>query len=163
LLIDQAWLGHAAQGAGLRGVTMIFAYGVHVVAAAAWLGSLPPLLLALSESRGFAPEMTPLLLSRYSRLALAAVLLLVAGGLANVGFRAGCAIGRLFAGEYGHLLALKAGLFASMLCLAAFNRLIAMPGLPGRAAALRRSVALELALGVLVLAVTAALGVTPPP
>ncbi len=167
LLVDQAWLGHAAQGgAGFRGGAMILVYCIHVLAAAAWLGGLPPLLLALVEQSDFAAdarEATCSLLARYSRLALAAVMLLFVSGLANAGFRVGGAFGRLLGSEYGQLLAMKAALFASMLGLALFNPFVAMPALPARAPALRMSVTLELTLGVVVLAVTAALGVTPPP
>jgi putative copper export protein len=93
LLISQAWLGHAAQGgAGLYGAIMITVYVTHALATAAWVGGLPPLLFALVEQRRFAPnearECTLDILSRFSLMAMVAVTLLLASGIANAGFRA---------------------------------------------------------------------------
>jgi putative copper resistance protein D len=175
LLLDQAWLGHAAEGgAGFYGALLIAVYGVHVLAAGAWVGGLPPLLFALFEqsrlSPGEAPEGTLEILSRYSATAMVAVTLIVLSGAANAGFRVGFSIARLFDSDYGIVLAAKAGAVASMLALAFFNRFVAMPRLRASApggqapvARLRASVAFELALGLVVLGFAAALGVTPPP
>lgn len=175
LLVDQAWLGHAAEGgAGLYGATMIFAYSVHVLAAGAWVGGLPPLLFALVETGRAAPkeasEGALHLLQRFSIMGMVAVVLIVATGAANAGFRVGFTFDEFFGAEYGLVLAVKAALVAAMLALAFFNRFIFMPRLraasdPSLAlvARLRASVGLELALGVLVLGVAAVLGVTPPP
>ncbi len=46
LLIDQAWLGHAAEESGAWGAFILAVYCAHVLAAATWLGGLAPLLLA---------------------------------------------------------------------------------------------------------------------
>jgi putative copper resistance protein D len=102
LLISQAWLGHAAEGgAGLYGAVMITVYGVHMLAAGAWVGGLPPLLFALVEQRRFGPhearEWSVDILSRYSLMAMVAVTLIVLSGIANAGFRvARPRIARLF-------------------------------------------------------------------
>ena len=57
LLISQAWLGHAAEGGtGLYGDIMVTVYSTHVIAAAAWVGGLPPLLFALVDQRLFGPN-----------------------------------------------------------------------------------------------------------
>ena len=71
LLVSQAWLGHAAEGGDtLLGATMIVAYAVHVLAAAAWLGGLPPLLARMATLRTRAPPAAILrLLSRFSGMA----------------------------------------------------------------------------------------------
>jgi copper resistance protein D len=175
LLISQAWLGHAAQGgAGLYGAIMITVYATHALATGSWVGGLPPLLFALVEQRRFAPNearvCTVDILSRFSLMAMVAVTLLVASGIANAGFRVAGSFGKLFYTEYGDALLLKVTLVSVMLALAYFNRFIAMPRL--RAGTLKgmkhiiwlgRSVTLELALGVLVLGAAAILGITPPP
>ncbi len=175
LLIDQAWLGHAAEGgAGLYGMVMIVVYSVHVLAVGAWVGGLPPLLFARVEQRDFSPaearEATLDILSRYSVMAMVAVSLIVVTGIANAGFRVGGSFDRLFDTHYGCVLSTKASVVAVMLGLACFNRFVAMPRLRAapkadmtQIARLRASVACELVLGVLVLAVAAVLGVTPPP
>jgi putative copper resistance protein D len=172
LLIDQAWLGHAAEGAGLHGALMLTVYSIHVLAAAAWVGGLPPLLFALAEQRRSPPPearaATLDILSRYSLMAMVAVSLIVASGIANAGFRVGFSFDRLLDADYGAVLAAKAGAVGAMLALAFFNRFIAMPRLRAAGgvaptARLRASVAVELALGVLVLGIAAVLGVTPPP
>jgi putative copper resistance protein D len=175
LLVSQAWLGHAAEGgAGLYGAVMIMIYGVHAIAAAAWVGGLPPLLFALVEQRRFGPEdareWSVDILLRYSLMAMISVTLIVLSGIANAGFRVAGSFDKLFDTDYGNALFTKIGVVAIMLVLAYFNRFVALPRL--RAASLkgmrqinrlRYSTALELVLGVAVLAVAAVLGITPPP
>lgn len=171
LIIDQAWLGHAAEGTGLAGVAMPSVYSIHVLAAAAWVGGLPPLLFVLNELRmRSAPEAlvaTLKVLSAYSAMAMIAVLAILATGIANIGFHGGPASGRLFSTDYGHVLAIKLALVAIMLAFAGFNRLVAMPGLRAgeevMPARLQLSIAIELAFGLLVIGAAALLGVTPPP
>jgi putative copper resistance protein D len=168
LLISQAWLGHAAEG----GAMMIVVYCVHVLAAAAWVGSLPPLVFALADLRGLKPaeacERIYETLSRYSVMAMAAVGLIVISGAVNAGFRSEFSPGRFLDANYGLVLLVKTVGVSAMLGLACFNRFVVMPGLrastgDSQAARLRISVTLELALGVLVLGVASILGITPPP
>lgn len=175
LLISQAWLGHAAQGgAGLYGVIMIIAYAVHMLASAAWVGGLPPLLFGLVEQRRFdlehARECTLDILSRFSAMAIVAVTLLVATGITNAGFRVAGSFGKLFYTEYGNALITKIAIVSAMLALAYFNRFVATPllrrtSLEGitKIVWLGRSVTVELVLGVLVLGAASVLGITPPP
>ncbi|MGO9007474.1 MAG: CopD family protein [Beijerinckiaceae bacterium] len=175
LLISQAWLGHAAEGgAGLYGAFMIIAYSVHMFAAGAWVGGLPPLLFALVEQRHFDPhearDWSLDILSRYSLMAMVAVTLIVVSGITNAGFRVAGSFDKLFCTDYGSVLFTKVGVVAVMLALAYFNRFVAMTrlrvaSLKGMAQIdkLRTSVAFELVLGVLVLGVAAVLGITPPP
>jgi len=175
LLISQAWLGHAAQGgAGVYGVILITVYAIHMFAAGAWVGGLPPLLSGLIEQRSFSPEEARLctvdILLRFSAMGMVAVTLIVATGIANAGFRVAGSFGVLFDTEYGNALFTKIGIVAVMLALAYFNRFVFMPKL--RRAELKgikhinrlgRSVGFELVLGVFVLAAAAVLGITPPP
>ncbi len=174
LLVSQAWLGHAAEGgAGLRGAAMITAYGVHVLAGAAWAGGLPPLLFALVEQRGAAADCAAgnlKILTRFSAMGMTAVTLIVLSGAANAGFRVSGSFGRLFDTRYGDTLLVKLTLVALMLALACYNRFVAMPRLrraPASSAmqmtALVGNVGAELVLAIFVLGAAAALGVTPPP
>ncbi|WP_296707461.1 CopD family protein [Rhodoblastus sp.] len=175
LLVDQAWLGHAAEGgAGLWGALMILAYSAHVLAGAAWLGGLPPLFFVLqaTQDRGEAEEAgNPVAaLTHFSILALPAVTLILISGVANVAFRVGSSLHALFLADYGYVLCAKAALVAAMLALACYNRFVALPRLheshasgAGALAKTRASVGCELALGLFVLGAAALLGVTPPP
>jgi putative copper resistance protein D len=175
LLISQAWLGHAAEGgAGLYGAIMITVYSIHALAAAAWVGGLPPLLFALVEQRHFGPhearEWSVDILSRYSLMGMVSVTLIVASGIANAGFRVVGSFDKLFDTSYGNVLFTKIGVVAVMLVLASFNRFIAMPRLRaaslkgmGQINRLRYSVGFEVVLGLAVLGVAAVLGITPPP
>ncbi len=178
LLVDQAWLGHAGEGSGLRAVAMISVYCIHVLAAATWVGGLPPLLFALWElnSQQADPkhEARRAMLTRFSTVGVIAVATVVVTGALNAGFRTG-----LLAehanwsgnwGSYGPVLMVKASLVAVMLALACYNRFVAIPRLraiqgddAAQAGGLRRSVAAEIFLGALVLAAAALLGMTPPP
>jgi putative copper resistance protein D len=174
LLVTQAWLGHAAEGGtGLYGAAMIVVYAIHALAAAAWVGGLPPLLFALAEHRCAAPEVarkeTLDILSRYSLMAMVAVTAIVVSGIANAAFRTAGSLGKLFLTSYGDALCLKVVAVAVMLGLAIVNRFVAMPHLRRsrdnlrQVTWLRRSVTFELVLGVAVLGATAVLGLTPPP
>ena len=174
LLVSQAWLGHAAEGgAGLKGAAMIAAYGVHVLAGGAWVGGLAPLLFVLVEQHQTAenPALENLrILYRFSAMGMAAVTLIVVSGTINAGFRVAGSFGKLFDTAYGDVLCAKLALVALMLALAYFNRFVAMPRLcrasgdcATQTMAVTRNVAVELALGALVLAAAAVLGITPPP
>jgi copper resistance protein D len=174
LLITQAWFGHSADSRGLYRAIMIMVYGIHTLAAAAWVGGLPPLLLALIEQRRSSPlearESALDILARFSLMAMTAVSLLVASGAANAIFRVNGSLGKLFDSAYGDMLFKKLVLVAAMLAFACVNRFILMPKL--RTASLkgmvpivwlRNSVTLELVIGILVLGASATLGITMPP
>jgi putative copper resistance protein D len=175
LLISQAWLGHTAEGgAGLYGALMITVYSVHVLAAGAWVGGLPPLLFALAEQRHLDPQEARArsldILLRYSLMAMVAVTLIVISGIANAGFRVAGSFDKLYDTAYGTVLFTKIGLVAIMLALAYFNRFIALPRLRiapfegmAQIVGLRASVAGELVMGAAVLGLAAVLGITPPP
>ena len=169
LLVSQAWLGHAAEGGDtLAGFVMIAVYAVHVLAGAAWLGGLPPLLARIAQlRRTAAPPWAHLqLLSRYSLMAAFAVALVLASGIANAAFRVGAHFGAFVATAYGDVLLSKVALVGIMLAFAAYNRLVAMPrlrGTDGASTGLVTSIGCEIGLGLLVLLAAAVLGITPPP
>ena len=174
LLITQAWFGHSVDGKGLYRANMITVYAIHVLATAAWVGGLPPLLFALIEQRRFGPpearDCTLDVCSRFSLMAMIAVTLVVTSGIANAGFRVEGSFLKLLDSDYGDVLLKKLAVVAAMLAVAYFNRFIAMPRL--RAASskgmrpitwLRYSVAFDVVLGALVLGASAILGITMPP
>ena len=99
-------------------------------------------------------------------------MLLAATGIANIAFIVGLqGVTTLPSSSYGRLLLLKLLAFAVMLACAALNRFVLTPnlgrglgsGAPAQAlAALRRSVGLETAAAVAVLALVAVLGTLEP-
>ena len=120
LLISQAWLGHAAEGgAGLYGDIMVTVYSIHVIAA----GRLGRRAAATALcARGATPvcsyearEWSLDILSRYSLMAMVAVTLIVASGIANAGFRVAGSFGQLFDTSYGDALFTKIWVVTVML------------------------------------------------
>ena len=172
LLMSQAWLGHAVEGgATMYGAVMIVAYAAHVLAAAAWVGGLPPLAFALVERHAGSDAKAVLDLSlRYSAMAMVAVGVIIFSGVANTAFHTGGSLAELAASGYGVILFTKLVLVATMLLLAAINRFAIMPRLQGDRdlgakgfRALRKSIVFEGVLAVLALGAAAVLGITPPP
>jgi hypothetical protein len=60
-------------------------------------------------------------------MAMIAVTLVVASGIANAGFRVAGSFGKLFDSAYGAVLLKKLAVVAAMLAVAYFNRFIATP------------------------------------
>jgi putative copper resistance protein D len=165
-----AWGGHGAADPGAAGVVHAIADVIHLLAAGTWLGALLCFVLLLTSDR--AAEAQHQALKRFAGIGSAAVAAILASGLVNGWFLVGPRhLDGLIATDWGRLLLVKLALFAAMLALAALNRLRLTPRLeasltgdPAAAlSALRRSVALESALGLGVLALVAVLGVLAPP
>jgi len=145
---------------------------VHLAAAGVWIGGLPALAVLLwLAGRAAGADARPyavLAARRFSRTALALVSALVLSGLWSTWVQVGSVAG-LLGTRHGRLLLVKLLAFAAMLVLAALNRRL-MPALAGDAATvgrpamrrLSRFVAAEAALALFVLAVVAAMTVTPP-
>ena len=145
---------------------------VHLAAAGVWIGGLPALAVLLwLAGRAAGADARPyavLAARRFSRTALALVSALVLSGLWSTWVQVGSVAG-LLGTRHGRLLLVKLLVFAAMLVLAALNRRL-IPTLAGDAATagrpamrrLSRFVAAEAALALLVLAVVAAMTVTPP-
>jgi len=119
----------------------------------------------------YRPQLTSVLSisHRVTGIALSVGTLLLTGVI-NTLYLAG-SVAALSDTDYGHLLLIKAALFLGMVAIAAVNRLRLTPRLLAdtslRAAQdtlcqLRRNVAIEVATGVIIIAVVAVLGVTPP-
>lgn len=168
-----AWAGHGTADDGAAGLAHAAADIVHLLAAGVWLGALLVLgFLLLVKDPG--PKGLAALhrgLKGFSGIGSVVVAALVASGLANSWFLIGLRhLSDFASGRWGQLLLVKLTVFAAMLVLAALNRYQLTPNLGTAIAAdpaaslkaLRRSLALETAAGLLVLALVAALGVLDP-
>lgn len=150
--------GHAARAEPVALMApLVFA---HAVAVVFWAGALPGLIVAL---RG--PD-TAALLARFSRLALPMVVLLVASGSVLAWRQIGTLAG-LTSTAYGAVFLAKMALFGCLLALAAWHKLHLTPLLATNGPLARlhfhRSLRLELGLLLVLLALTAAFRLTPPP
>lgn len=161
-----AWTGHAGSTAGVVGYLHLVADALHLIAVAAWIGGLVPLILLLvAASRSKSPSPAYEVVGRFSMLGLVSVATLVLTGLINSAILVG-SFRALIVTEYGELLLFKLALFGTMLTLALINRLALTPQLaqPGRRAQrwLTRNSAIELALGLAILAIVGMLGMLHP-
>ncbi|HTV44105.1 MAG TPA: copper homeostasis membrane protein CopD [Stellaceae bacterium] len=182
LLGSLAWSGHGGATPGRPGELHLAADIIHLLAAGAWLGTLLPLALFLTELRhpagtvGMAAARR--VIHRFSVLAGLSVAILFAAGLVNTWFLAG-SIPALIGTLYGRLLLAKITIFAMMVVIGAVNLLRMAPRLAGAADAgrtdggsphramaasdhLRRNAMIEAALGLVVLGIVGLLGILPP-
>jgi putative copper resistance protein D len=144
----------------------------HLAAAGAWVGGLPALAMLLwLAGRAAGADARPyavLAARRFSRAALALVGVLMASGLWSIWVHVGTVAG-LLGTRHGRLLLVKLVAFVAMLALAALNRRL-ITALSGEAVTvgrpamrrLSRFVAAEAGLALFILAIVAALTVTPP-
>ena len=135
---------------------------VHLMVAAYWIGSLPPLAWV---SRRDGPQAARLV-EDWARVAAVAVPVLAAAGLVLAWWIVG-GIGQLLGSWYGWALIAKVALVAVLLGFAAWHRFRLTPALaaraPGAGAKLARSVALEAVVALLVLYAAAEMVSTSPP
>jgi putative copper export protein/mono/diheme cytochrome c family protein len=159
-LATLAGAGHSAAATqpGVRALH-IGADAFHLLAAGGWLGALPALVYCF----GIAPSNAPLarVARRFSVLGIACVGMLTASGVVNALFLVG-SFAALFGTPYGQLLMVKVAVFAALLVVAAVNRFRLTPRLAHEDAAarwsLRRNAMLEIAGGVVIVAIVGALG-----
>jgi putative copper resistance protein D len=168
-LASLAWNGHGAMD---EGVLHFLSDILHLLAAGAWLGALLALVLM---ARGLVDETRIRLLAdavkRFEWVGAFIVITLTVTGVANYLFIVGPRLDDVLLGIYGMLLAIKVLLFAAMLVLAALNRFHLGPSLQQSlrdgqhaiaANALRRSILVELAIALLIIALVAWLGTLSP-
>ena len=160
--------GHAAQTSP-SGLTLSLD-AVHVAAAAIWLGGLLGLFLTVIRHRGALAAIVP----RFSRVALACVIAIVASGTAASVVHLPT-LPSLWETSYGQALLLKIALLALALVGAAVNLLIVKPRIAAAAdrgamdlhqsatGLLRRTVSADLVLGAAILTAAALLTSLPPP
>jgi putative copper export protein/mono/diheme cytochrome c family protein/peroxiredoxin len=165
-LASLAWAGHAAAGQASGRYLQIVSDVVHLLAAGAWLGALPGLVFLLGGAQPL--EATALMVRRFSTLGALSVSVLVVSGLGNSWYLVGT-VPALIGTDYGHLLLVKLALFAAMVALAAINRLsltarliVRNPSNPPALHSLRRNATLEIAAGIIVIAIVAVLGIKVP-
>ena len=172
-----AWGGHAAAGEGSAGTIQLVADIVHLLAAGVWIGALAGLsaMVLTPQARATGQHIAAMhdSLRRFSLTGSIVVALLVTTGLVNSWMLIGLGqVGHLPDSLYGQLMIGKLALFGMMLCQAAVNRFALTPrlartmatdGLAGALANLRRSLALEAASALAVLALVAWLGTLEPP
>jgi putative copper resistance protein D len=167
-----AFAGHAIGAEGAEGIIHPTADVLHLVAAAAWVGSLAPLALLLAATDGNAATraVAQTATLRFSALGIVSVATLLLSGIVNTWYLAG-SIDALTETDYGHLLLIKIALFFAMVGVAAVNRLRLTPRLVvdtdtavahKARRALCRNAMIEAALGATVIAIVAVLGTLPP-
>ncbi|QTD31611.1 copper homeostasis membrane protein CopD [Pseudomonas fluorescens] len=169
-LASLAWSGHGAMDNAWHLLSDI----LHLLAAGAWLGAMLALIL-MSRLDALCSEAHVRSLAdsvkRFEGVGAAIVLILSATGVANYLFIVGPTLGEVLLGTYGILLAIKVALFGGMLVLAALNRFHLGPLLEQSlragqhqvaANALRRSVASELVIALLIVGLVAWLGTLSP-
>ena len=167
VLIGPAWTGHAGATPGIAGEFPLAADALHLLAAGAWLGGLPPLAMLLATAwRHKEPRwaaVTAIAVQRFSLLGVISVSTLLASGIANSWYEVGT-LNNLFATPYGQLVVIKIGLFAAMIILACLNRFYLTPRLTtaGTVRRLYHSCLAETGLGFAAVVVVGFLGAMAP-
>jgi putative copper resistance protein D len=168
-----AWSGHAAGGLGSETVIHPAADVLHLIAAAAWVGALLPLIVlfaAAADADDASLAMARTATTRFSILGIVSVGTLLVTGIVNTYYLAGSRPALLHT-EYGRLLLIKIALFLAMVAIAAVNRFRLTPQLLQQVSIaasrdalrqLRRNAAIEVLAGAIVIAIVAALGTMPP-
>jgi copper transport protein len=163
LAVTPSLAGHAQ----VQGSIAVLSDAVHVEAAALWAGGLAFLVLLLAWARGSRWEVATEAVPVFSGIALLAVCVLLVAGVVNGLYEVG-SWAALWETTYGRLLLAKVALVLPLLGLGAYNNRVSVPRL--RSAdepavsrrRLLRTTGVELALLVVVVAVTAALVAEPP-
>jgi putative copper resistance protein D len=169
LIGSLAWAGHAIGASGIEGILHPAADVLHLVAAAAWVGTLPllALLLATAEREAASAAMAKVATLRFSTLGIVSVGTLLATGIVNSWYLVG-GMTALVGTTYGRLLIVKVALFFGMVAIAAANRFRFTPRLAGdhttttALGKLRRNAVIETLGGAVILVIVAMLGTMPP-
>lgn len=176
-LATLAWTGHGAMDENATGWVHLVADILHLLAAGAWVGALLglTLLVARAPSRVDATHLrlTHRALHGFGMVGTIVVGTIVMTGLVNGWLLVGAGnLLNLPSTRYGQLLLAKLALFGAMLGLAslnrfrltpAFERSIAAADYRGALGTLRRSLAVEAACAITILALVAWLGTLEPP
>jgi putative copper export protein/mono/diheme cytochrome c family protein len=162
-LASLAWSGHAGA-AQLSGTSVQLVSDIlHLLAAGAWLGALPGLVYLLGAAQPHAA--TAQVVRRFSTLGLVSVAVIVVSGLGNAWYLVGD-VPALIGTDYGRMLVVKLALFVMMVAIAAVNRSSLTHRMnarnPSATRALRRNATIEIALGIIIVAIVGALGVMVP-
>ena len=177
LLATLAGTGHAVAEQGVDRCVHLAADALHLLAAGAWVGALPLLVLVLARASGASDPSIHRLAShmtqRFSTMGVVAVGCLVLTGSVNSWYLVG-GPPHWFGTRYGQLLLLKLALFGGMVVLAAINRQRLLPEIlatsrnPSHGPASRarpwlyRNAMAETILGLLIVSIVGMLGTTTP-
>jgi putative copper resistance protein D len=161
MLLAQAATSHAAAQLTAR-APLLLADLLHMAAAAAWIGGIPYLLLALRQT-GDGRELARIG-RRFSLIAMGSVALLIAAGIGMAVPYIG-SIDAIYGTAYGVMVATKVLLLLGLLFLGGMNyllveRLRRAPGTP--ILRLKRFAEVEIGLGITVLFAAASLTSQPP-
>jgi putative copper export protein/methionine-rich copper-binding protein CopC len=166
--LSPALTGHAASAERFTTLSIVVDV-LHVLGAGAWLGTLLVVVLAeipaaLRRVPGERGPAASAILRAFHPLALACVPLVVASGLISTGLRLGN-WSALTSSRYGTYVLVKVALFACVAIMGAYNwrRMLPALGEEQGARRIRRTASVELAIGALILVITAVLVVTPIP
>ena len=176
-LASLAWTGHGSVGERMPGWGHLGADILHLIASSAWVGALVGLILLVSRPVARIDsehlDLTHRALHGFGAVGTIVVATIVVTGLVNSWFMIGIGnVASLATTLYGQLLLAKLALFAVMLALAALNRFRLTPAFEQSIAAadhrgaldeLRKSLAVETACVIVILALVAWLGTLAPP
>jgi putative copper resistance protein D len=172
LLASIALTGNPGSNVGRLAFQHRLSDAVHLVASGVWIGALVVfsrlVTMSVHEDRLDELQMVHDVLARFAGVGTVTVATLTLSGMTNPGF---------FRSEldtaYGQVLIAKLLVFVGMLALAGANRFLLTPkllatlsgrgGLKTAVNALRASILIETALGVIILLLVGWLGVLPPP
>ncbi|UVJ41901.1 copper homeostasis membrane protein CopD [Pseudomonas sp. LS1212] len=173
-LATLAWTGHGAINEGNRRYVHFASDIVHLLAAGGWLGALAAFALLLRTKILNGKQEVRILsrvLTGFESAGALIVVSLSATGIVNYLFIVGPTVENITFSTYGVLLCLKILLFAAMLVLATLNRFHLSPLLErsiqngectGAVNALRRSMALEFSVAIIIVCLVAWLGTLSP-
>jgi putative copper resistance protein D len=132
---------------------------LHLLCAAFWLGALAPLLIIARNRNDSQIEAIAAIAARFGKVALGVVVLLLSAGLSLLWTLIRDAA-QFWSSDYGRMMAIKLLSVAALLGIAAVNKLYLTPqllrGNPRAFTLFRRSVQTEMAVGALILLITAA-------
>lgn len=164
-----AFTGHAVATGGWLHVPAVSFDLLHVVGAAAWLGTLATIALAgvpaaLAADKGIRHQAVARQFLAFHPIGLAAVGAVLLSGIGSSWIRLG-SIAQLTMSNYGSVLLFKvyAFLFVGLVGLYNWKKVLPRLGDSVGTHRIRRSVVVELVIGIVVLAMTALLVVTEPP
>jgi len=162
-LVLQTWSTHAAAAEGIDRAVLLGAESLHLLAAGAWLGSLAPLFIAAGA---LAPDQGARATRRFSPLGMLCVTILAGAALAQSWILIGGLLA-LVGTDYGRVALVKLALLLVLLALAAANRFRYAPAMHGPVGAdakrrLRRSIAVETAVGLAAVLAASLLADLPP-
>lgn len=146
-VVAESWLGHGGTMSGTIGTVLLATSIIHLLAAAAWLGSLPALYLVIKRLPADAAQNLARAYSPGGIVCVAALIITAA-------IQYFLLIGRpsaLFSTAYGLTASAKILLLALLIALAMRNRIRLTPALPASRTQLLKSIHAEILLGLLAL------------